>query len=114
MDYKKAIETRNLSKTFFEGKEKITLAQIVERHPDGLHLTGIYNGNGKFGEYAAVTCTEEPNYVIFCGKFMLELLEEWTSEVSITKINEDWKANPVPFKFEKKVTQNGVEYWEVI
>ena len=113
MDYKKAISDRKIGKTFFEGKEKMQLADVVEKYPDGLNLTGIYTGHGKFGEYVAFTCVEIPNTVIFAGRFFLDIVNEWLLETTLQKINEDFSANPILFKFEKKRTSNGTEYWEV-
>lgn len=114
MDYKKAVNDRRITKGFFDGKEKKKLSEVVEQYPDGLNLTGIFKGIGKFGEYVAFTCVEIPNTVIFAGKFMLDIVNEWLTENSLSQINEDFARSPIPFKFEKKVTRNGTEYWEVI
>lgn len=114
MNLREAFEKKN-GNAFFEGREKITLNELVEEYPEGVNLTSIYIGNGANGPYIAFTTKEEPNRYAFGGKVMYEdVMQNWLVEHTVAEINAMLADMPCFVKFELKKGNNGRTYWDVL
>ncbi len=64
-----------------EGKEKISVQEIITDFPLGIHITGCTTLKNKKGEkISAWTFAEAPKKFFFGGVILTKLAEEWISE----------------------------------
>lgn len=64
-----------------EGKEKITVQEIVTDHPEGVHITGCTTLKNKKGDkISAFTFAEDPRKFFFGGVILTKLAEDWINE----------------------------------
>ena len=115
-DYKKSLADRNNGAAFFNGKTSMKLQEVMEAHPEGVHLTGIHIGNGANGEYVAFTMKEEPDSFAFGGSVILDIIKGWieNNPEGESGVNADFAEVALPVKFVKKANKKGQEYWYMI
>lgn len=105
-----------------EGREKLTVEEIISRYPDGVTVTGADLLTGKHGTYAAATFAEEDGFYFNGGKSFTDIVKEWakpyTPEGSTVPdcviMSVDLaEAGGVKMRFEKTKTQSGNNFTKV-
>ena len=115
-DYKKSLADRKNGAAFFNGKTSMKIQEVMEAHPEGVHLTGVHVGNGANGEYAAFTFQEEPDFFAFGGSVILDIIKGWCEShpEGESGVNADFASAALPVKFVKMTNKKGQEYWDMI
>lgn len=114
MNYRNTITNRKKASEFFTGKDPLALEDLVDEYPEGIHINGVYVGEGANGEYVAFTFTESPQNFSFGGKILLDIVKGWIDVDGISKVNDNLAAEACFLKFVKKKNQKGQQYWDVI
>lgn len=64
-----------------EGKEKISVQEIITDFPEGIHITGCTTMKNKKGEkISAWTFAEAPTKFFFGGVILTKLAEDWIAD----------------------------------
>lgn len=115
-DYKKSLSDRKNGAAFFDGKTSMKIQEVMEAHPEGIHLTGVHIGNGANGEYAAFTFSEEPEHFAFGGSVILDIIKGWVANhpEGESGVNADFAEVNIPVKFVKMTNKKGQEYWDMV
>lgn len=105
-----------------EGREKLSIDEIIARHPDGVTVIGVDLLNGTHGRYAAAIFAEEDGFYFNGGKALTEIVDEWakpyipegsTVPDCVTLSVDLSESGGVKMKFEKTRTQSGNNFTRV-
>lgn len=114
MSLQKRIQNRKAGSTFFEGREQIHVAELMEKYPEGVTITSVILGTGNNGDYVAFTTQEEPNMFSFGGTVFFNIVKEIAQELGgIDVFNDELKSEPSKVKFIRKVNKNNKPYYDV-
>lgn len=114
MSLSKRIQNRKAGSTFFENREQISVAELMEKHPDGVTITNVIIGTGNNGDYVAFTTQEEPDLFSFGGTVFFNIVKEISQELGgIDVFNDELKSEPSKVKFVRKVNKNNKPYYDV-
>lgn len=111
----KAKAARNVN-PIMEGREKITLDEIMAKYPQGVTIRecAIIHDKAKESDYAVCVVDEEINFFFFGGVAILSMIENLLQDYeSEADFNAELKAEGLPIKFEKKRSKNGRIYTSV-
>lgn len=105
-----------------EGREKLSIDEVISRYPEGVTVIGVDLLKGKHGTYAAAIFKEDDNFYFNGGKSFTEIVQEWAKSyipegvtipdcVSLSVDLEE--SGGVKMKFEKTKTQSGNNFTKV-
>lgn len=109
------------SSFIMEGRNKLTIDEIISRYPEGITVTGVDKLKGRHGEYAVGIFAEEDGFYFNGGSAFTQIVDEWapgyTEEGSATDyeaLSADLaEAGGVKMKFEKTKTQSGNNFTKI-
>lgn len=92
-----------------DGRERLTVDQIMQKFPDGVTLTGFDLISGKDGSYPVFSISEG-NYCFFGGVVLNNIAMEWTKacDGDIAETSRQlMECGGVKIKMHNKKTRNG-------
>lgn len=108
------IQNRKAASIFFEGREQISIADLMDAYPTGVEITNVYIGYGNNGEYIAFTTREEPGKFSFGGTVFMKIIKECASNMGgIDVVNDELKKEPLLIRFTRKINKFNKPYYDV-
>lgn len=109
------------SSFIMEGRNKLTIDEIISRYPDGITVIGVDKLKGRHGDYAVGIFAEEDGFYFNGGSAFTQIVDEWapgyTEDGSATDyeaLSADLaEAGGVKMKFEKTKTQSGNNFTRI-
>lgn len=105
-----------MSNPIFEGREKISLDEIITTYPEGVTLkeVAILHDNENNSDYVACVADEAKDYFFFGGVALLSLIQNIMDEYDNgADFFHDLEVEGLPVKFSKKRSKNGRIYTAV-
>ena len=115
MSLQNFINARSKKAEFFDGKEQISISELMTEFYDGITVTDVITGSGQNGDYVAFTTKEKPDKFSFGGTVFLNIINEYIEKLgSIEAVNNVLKTDTSKIKFVQRKGDNGRTYYDVI
>ena len=85
------------------GLEKLTIDELIAKHPQGVKVTGFGVQQGRDGDYYVFTTSD--GYWFSGGGDVHRIAEAWTDQLTVKAINERLQAKPIRLKVWKTQTK---------
>ena len=96
-----------------EGKECISISDLIKEFKNGIHITGASIIKGKNGDCSAFTFSENPDLFFFGGKVFTDELKKWVDEKGgIQNVNTELTTDIPLMVIKKCKSKSGNTYYD--